>query len=168
MAQDNEEDYENAEDEGIEITIYDLLNDNINNNSRSKFMISFGEYMKKLSTLKIEYNEIGNEETQSVIYEVAQNVMITFIDNFMKYDIDFDNLDSNVKYLYFFSNLIRIFTINIELFPLKNIISSIDSYLKDKSIMEIFFFAFLDLLTSVIAKAKTEILNNADTKKRYL
>ena len=83
MAQDNEEDYENAEDEGIEITIYDLLNDNINNNSRSKFMVSFGEYMKKLSTLKIEYNEIGDEENQSVIYEVAQNVMITFIDNFI-------------------------------------------------------------------------------------
>ena len=165
IAQDYEEDYENVEDEGIEITIYDLLNDNMNNNNNSKFMTSFGQYMNKLSKLKIEYNEINNEENPSALYEVAQDVMINFIDNFIKNDIDFDNSDSNVNYLYFFSNLIKIFPINLDLFPLKNIISSIKSYLKDKSYMEIFFFAFMDLLSSVITKEKTKILKNQDNKK---
>ena len=124
IAQDYEEDYENVEDEGIEITIYDLLNDNMNNNNNSKFMTSFGQYMNKLSKLKIEYNEINNEENPSALYEVAQDVMINFIDNFIKNDIDFDNSDSNVNYLYFFSNLIKIFPINIDLFPCIAIVSN--------------------------------------------
>jgi len=159
---ENQDEY-NEEEEPDELNIYDLLNNNINNNINYNFMVSFEQYTKRLTTIKKEYNKkIEDDSISSIVFDVAPAIIMNIITNF--YEIDFDNLDSNVNYLSFFGNLIRLFSVNIDFIPLKEIIEYIESYLQDKNYIEKLYFGLLCLLSALLSCEKQKILSKFNEK----
>ena len=102
-------------------------------------MTIFKKFAEWLTSTKKMYNT-KNEET-SVISEIALSVIMNIITKFD--EIDYDNLDSNINYLLFFWNLIRLFPVNIDRIPIEKIISNIESCLKYKNYIKQLYFGLL-------------------------
>ena len=151
-----DDDGNEEEVESDELAIFDLLNDNINNINNVKYMTSFEKYVERLSSLKKEYNT--DIEDTSIINELAPTVIMNIITNF--FEIDFDNLDSNANYLLFFGNIIRLFSVNVDILPLEQIITYIEQFLKEKNYLEKLYFGLISLLAALLSRNKKETLKN--------